>query len=166
VVISNQQLRTAFLSPQMKCYFEKKLPDVSSAELDVRIEEALKFLNMATYCRGSSVPVSQEIDDIWHLWILETKEYEKLCTLLQGREFIHHRSNTYAECSGDGAEVPPNDMEHDVAMLANYVRNYGPLEEDRVKYWLFAAHLVNNGLTVDQLSQWLTSGTAAEGAAH
>jgi hypothetical protein len=161
VTISNQQLRDAYLSPQMECYFERKLSDVSAAEVGVRIEETLKFLNMATYCHGN-IPVSQEIDDIWHYWILETNEYQKLCASLQGGRFIHHSSNVYAECSGEGNGAPKNDLEQDVAMLGNYVLNYGPFEEDRVKYWLLAAHLVDNcGLSVDQVNDWLTSGTAS-----
>lgn len=144
----------------MRCYFEKKLPDVPPEDVDIRIEETLKFLNIATYCRGN-IPVSKEIDDIWHLWILETREYAKLCSALQGRQFVHHSSNVYAACDdGDGA-VSQNDLDDEVAMLANYVLNYGPFEEERIKYWPFAEHLVNNcGLTIDQLNDWLESGVA------
>jgi hypothetical protein len=66
----------------------------------------------------------------------------------------------YVQCGGDGAEAPENDLERDVAMLGNYVLNYGPFEEDRVRYWVLAAHLVDNcGLSLDQLNDWLTSGT-------
>jgi hypothetical protein len=159
VVLSNQQLRDAFLSPQMQCYFEKKLPDVPPAEVGIRIEEALKFLNIATYCHGN-IPVSKEIDEIWHLWILETREYAKLCSQLQGRQYLHHSSNVFAACAeGDGA-VPENDLDEEVSMLATYVLNYGPFEEERIEYWPFAAHLVSRGLTVDQLNDWLQSGVA------
>jgi len=158
-MISNQKLRDTFLSRQMRCYFERKLPQVSSDEVMVRVEEALKFLNMAAHCHGN-IPVSEEIDEIWHYWILETREYEKLCASLHGGNVIHHSSNVYAECAGDGAEVPANDLEEDVAMLGNYVLNYGPFEEDRIRYWPVAAHLVENcGLSVDQLNEWLTSAT-------
>jgi hypothetical protein len=161
MTISNRELTDAFLSTQMRCYFERKVPDVSSVEVGVRIEETLKFLNMATYCDGS-IPVSKEIDDIWHLWILETKEYAKLCTSLQGGAFLHHSSNVYAECGGDGAKAPTNDLEQDVAALGNYVLNYGPFEAKRIRYWLLAAHLVDNcGLTVRELNDWLTSGVSA-----
>jgi hypothetical protein len=58
-----------------------------SAEVYIRIEETLKFLNMATFCEGN-IPVTQELDDIWHYWVLETREYAKLCVSLQGRDFI------------------------------------------------------------------------------
>lgn len=155
MAITNQQLRDAFLNPQMKCYFEKKLSPLPSVEVGVRIEETLKFLNMAIYCNGS-IPVSKEIDDIWHYWILETREYDKLCSALQGREFVHHSSNVYLKCQG--GHVRQDDLEQDVAMLATYVLNYGPFEKERVKYWLFAAHLVDDcGWSVEKLNDWLTS---------
>jgi hypothetical protein len=57
MAISNQQLRDTFLTPQINCYFEKKLPALCRAELAIRIEETLKFLNIATYCAGT-IPVS------------------------------------------------------------------------------------------------------------
>jgi hypothetical protein len=163
--ISNGQLTEALLSPQMECYFRNKLPGVPAAELLIRIQEALKFLNLATYCEGN-IPVSQEIDDIWHLWILETKEYAKLCASLEGGEFLHHCSNTYAQCDPATITAPVNTLEQDVAMLGNYVLNYGPFEADRIKYWLLADHLVNkSGMTLDQLNEWLISGTTMKGSA-
>jgi hypothetical protein len=156
--ISSQDLTGIFLSPQMRCYFQRKLPDVPPAELDVRIEETLKFLNIAVYCNGS-IPVTQEIDDIWHLWILETKEYNRLCASLQGREYIHHSSHVYAQCGDDAAGPPENDLEEDVAMLATYVRNYGSFEASRVRYWRLAAHLVEKcGWRVEGLNDWLAAG--------
>jgi len=160
MTISNRQLRDAFLSSQMQCYFERKLSPLSSREVGIRIEETLKFLNMATYCHGS-IPVTKEIDDVWHYWILETREYAQLCAALQGREFIHHSSKVYLECGGIDGETSRNDLEEDVAMLGTYVLNYGPFEGDRVKYWLLAAHLVDEcGWSVDQLNDWLIAATA------
>jgi hypothetical protein len=157
MAISNRQLRDAFLRPQMQCYFERKLSPASCAEVAVRIEETLKFLNVATYFR-CNIPVSKEIDEVWHYWILETTEYQELCSKLQGRRFIHHSSNDYLECQGQGTKTHENDLEQEVAMLATYVLNYGIFEKDRVKYWRFAAHLVENvGWTLDQLNDWLGS---------
>ncbi|MBO0696955.1 MAG: hypothetical protein J2P46_01045 [Zavarzinella sp.] len=155
MAISNRQLRDAFLTPPMACYFAKKLPALDPAELGIRIEEALKFLNIATYCRGS-IPVSKEIDDIWHLWILETNEYDRLCRALQGGQFIHHSSNAYLNCCGAANPPPGDELEHKVEMLGTYVRNYGPFQADRLRYWPFAAHLVDDvGWSLDQLNEWL-----------
>jgi hypothetical protein len=166
MAITNQQLRDAFVSPRMKCYFEKKLSPLSCAEVAVRVEETLKFLNMATYFH-CNIPVSKEIDDVWHYWILETREYDKLCSMLQGRRFVHHSSNDYLECSSDDIRLQSNDLEQEVAMLATYALNYGPFEKSRVKYWLFAAHLVDNhGWSVARLNDWLTSASAIPLVGH
>jgi hypothetical protein len=157
VTITNQQLRAAFLTAPMRHYFEKKLAPVSPAEVQVRVEEALKFLNIAVFCHGS-IPVSKEIDEIWHYWILETQEYKKLCRALQGGKFLHHRSNAYTEYFDKDIATRGNDLKHQVAMLSNYLLNYGPFKKDRVKYWLLAAHLVEKcGWSVRQLNGWLTS---------
>jgi len=155
VPISAEQLREAFLTPQLRCYFARKLEHLEADELDARLDETLKFLNMAVFCEGS-IPVSQDIDDIWHLWILETREYSRLCAGLEGRTYIHHSSNVFAECAGDDVEVPENTLEQDVAALAVYVRNYGPFAADRIRFWPLAAHLVEAlGMTVDDLNAWL-----------
>jgi hypothetical protein len=154
VPISNERLRAAFLTPQMARYFAAKLPAVAPAELTIRIEETLKFLNIAVYCTGN-IPVTREIDDIWHLWILETLEYRRLCALLQGRAFIHHTSNVYLQCGG-AAATGEQDPEEKLAALALYVKNYGPLQADRVRYWKYAAHLVDDcGWRLEALNDWL-----------
>ena len=143
----------------MRCYFERKLPDIPQRVVGMRVEETLKFLNMALYCRGN-IPVSQEIDDIWHLWILETREYQQLCSRTHGGRFIHHSSNVYAQCAGGDSDLPTNAVEQDVAVLGNYVLNYGPFEADRVNYWLLAKHLVDTcEWSVSRLNQWLTAAT-------
>src|SRR5690348_4424920 len=94
MVITSQQLRGSFLSPPMLHYLERKFPQLPKAELHARIEETLKFLAIANYCSGA-IPVSRDIDDMWHYWILETQEYEALCLSLPGGRFIHHTSNHY-----------------------------------------------------------------------
>jgi len=155
MAISNERLRAAFLPPQMACYFAKKLPELDAAERQIRIEETLKFLNIAVYCRGN-IPVIRELDDIWHLWILETQEYERLCGLLQGRRFIHHSSNAYTSCGDEDAVPPEQELEEKLAALAMYVRNYGPFQADRVRYWKFAAWLVEDcGWPLEQLNRCL-----------
>ena len=160
-MISNEQLRAAFLTPAMQHYFERKLADVPPAEVLARIEELLKFLNITTHSHGP-IPVSDEIDDAWHLWVLQTREYLELCRQLQGGKFIHHSSNEYEEYADKDVKVRPTDLQRAVSILRAYVVNYGPFEADRVKYWQLAARLTRNlGWTVDRLNAWLTSASAA-----
>jgi hypothetical protein len=155
-VISGPQLREAFLDAPMWHYFKCKLRDVEEAELLLRIEETLKFLFIAGECTGS-IPVSREIDDVWHLWILQTQEYMRLCEQLPQGSYIHHSSNDYLRWF-DPAVGEGQPLAEDVKMLALYVRNFGPFEPERVRHWLLAAHLVQRcGWTVGSLNDWLQS---------
>ena len=159
MTITNRQLRRAFLSSEILNYFMRKLRGTPSGQIMVRIEECLKFLNIATFCRGN-IPVTQEIDDIWHYWILETMDYKNLCQKLTGRSFIHHRSNDFQRPRDKRIQSSINPLEWEVAMLSAYVLNYGPFKPDRVKYWWLADHLVTQrGWSVKKLNNWLKSET-------
>jgi len=139
----------------MKHYFDKKLAPLSSDEVDVRIEEALKFLNMAVHCRGG-IPVNEEIDEVWHYWILETLEYQKLCSKLTGQRMIHHTANDYIEYTDKELEALRVSSAHGVTILLSYVKNYGPFEPDRAKYWRFATAIMERqGWDTDALNRWL-----------
>ena len=156
-VITNEQLRKKYLSAQMQFYFERKLAPLSAEDVQVRIEEALKFLNMAHLCLGD-IPVSKEIDDVWHYWILQTMQYEQLCRELPGGIFLHHTSNEYALYEDPTAKERRIGRREAVTVLASYVLNYGPFTSDRVRYWPFAAHLMTKlGWSIDQLNTWLAS---------
>ena len=156
-MITNEQLRANFLSPAMKYYFDRKLDPLPSAEVDARIEELLKYLNMALHSHGG-IPFSTEIDDVWHYWILQTKEYMWLCHKLDGGKFIHHSSNDYEEFTDKSVRERPVDLPRSVALMRSYVMNYGPFEADRVPYWPVAQQLLERlGWTVEQLNAWLAS---------
>lgn len=156
MTITGQQLCDAYLSAPMLHYLRKKLPQLAEAELRARIEETLKFLAISAYCSGA-IPVSRDIDEVWHYWILQTQEYEALCSSLFGGKFIHHTSNDYIEYFDEDVGMRDN-LSLDVKMLATYVANYGPFEESRVKYWLLAEHLIERcGWKIEELNDWLAS---------
>jgi hypothetical protein len=164
-MISNEQLRTSFVTPAMAYYFERKLAPLPKAEVEVRIEELLKYLNLAAYSHGG-IPFNEEIDDVWHLWIMQTKQYMQLCMALQGGKFIHHSSNDYEEYTDKELKQRPIDLQRAVALLRAYVVNYGPFEADRVRYWTVADRVMKAlGWTVDRLNAWLVS-AAAETRSH
>jgi hypothetical protein len=154
LVISNAQLRSAYLTEPMYAYFRRKVGGISDADLEARIEEALKFLFISGECTGA-IPVTKEIDEIWHYWVLETQEYAALCEALPAGAFVHHSSNDYLAYF-DPSVGEDTDLAADVKMLALYVENFGPFDASRTKYWHLATHLVDKmGWSVEQLNEWL-----------
>lgn len=164
-MITPEQLRKTFLSPAMKHYFDRKLAPLDSAAVDIRIEELLKYLNMAQYSHGG-IPFSNDIDDVWHLWIMQTQEYSALCRKLQGGHFIHHSSNDYEDFTDPDVRSRPIDLQRAIGLLASYVLNYGPFEAQRAVYWPVVLRLAEGlGWTLDQLNAWLGSVSAPVAAA-
>lgn len=162
-MITNEQLRGAFLSPQMKFYFARKLPGLSSGEVDARVEELLKYLNMAIHEAGD-IPFTEEIDEIWHYWILETQEYAALCAKLHGGQFLHHSSSDYL-LHGQDDEAPSfeYDLQRGLAILSSYALNYGPIQPDRARYWPLVEALKSQlQCDLDALNVWLASVHAPE----
>lgn len=159
-MITNEQLRTSFLTPAMKYYFDRKLDPLPSGQVDARIEELLKYLNMAVHSHGG-IPFSDEIDDVWHYWIMQTKEYMLLCQKLDGGKFIHHSSNDYEEYADRQLKERPLDVTRAVSLLRSYVINYGPFAADRIRYWPVARQVSERlGWSAERLNAWLMSTTA------
>jgi hypothetical protein len=156
-MITGRQLREQLLSPQMRFYFDQKLASLPRDEIEVRIEEVLKYLNIVTHCTGD-IPISKEIDDVWHYWILETAEYARLCEKLHGGVFLHHTSNDYAAYFDPDAKNRRIDLTLGISILSSYVLNYGPFERGRVKYWPLAVRLMERlDWDLGQLNNWLSS---------
>ena len=149
-----QMLSTQLLDAAMLNYLRCKFPHLSIDELDVQIEETLRFLFIADECTGS-IPVSREIDEIWHAWILQTQEYMTLCERLPTGRYIHHSSNQYLRYF-DPAVGEGEDLSESVKMLALYVANFGPFEPQRAPHWLLVQHMMNHwhwGL--EAINDWL-----------
>jgi hypothetical protein len=154
-MITNQQLRETFLSPAMQYYLHKKLAPLEPEEIDIRTEELLKYLNMSVYCNGD-IPFNRDIDDVWHFWIMETREYFDLCNKLHGKGYIHHSSNDYQEYFNQDVKDKKPDFDRVIHILVSYVLNYGPFDERRVRYWPLAERLMNSmQWNAEQLNAWL-----------
>src|ERR1700722_16324531 len=155
MTIRGKELREAYVSAPMFHYFRQKLAGLPETELVARLEESLKFLAISRFFVGP-IPVSRDIDAVWHYWILQTQEYQRLCEILNEGKFIHHSSNDYIAYFDK--DIGTHDtLSLDVKMLALYVENFGPFEADRLRYWLLAAHLSEKrGWTVRKVNEWLT----------
>ena len=155
-MISNEQLQQHFVTAPMHYYFHRKLAHLEAKEINIRIEELLKYLNMATFCNGD-IPFSKDIDEVWHYWIMETVEYEVLCKKLTGEGFFHHSSNDYAEYFNPEVKQQKPDFNRGLEILVAYVLNYGEFEEDRVQHWPLAQRIMElRNWNTQQLNKWLT----------
>src|SRR6185503_6973502 len=151
---ADRSLSAALLDAPMSHYFSRKFADLPADELACRIEETLRFLFISHECSGA-IPVSKDIDEVWHACILQTQEYVALCEKLPRGRFIHHSANDYLSFF-DPLVGEHDGLEQDVKMLALYVVNFGPFDERRAMHWLLARHLLKRcGWSLSDLNCWL-----------
>jgi hypothetical protein len=157
---TERSLSAALLDAPMSHYFSRKFADLPDDELACRIEETLRFLFISHECSGP-IPVSKDIDEVWHAWILQTQEYLALCEKLPTGRFIHHSANDYLSLF-DPLVGEHDGLERDVKMLALYVANFGPFDERRAMHWLLACHLLQRcGWSLSDLNGWLSEPSGA-----
>lgn len=153
------------ISDYMKKRLESVFDKISRDELYTRINEFFKYIylssvNIERYkaegslVKGSFIPVNKNIDDIWHEFILQTREYEYLCKSLPGKSFIHHQSgkfNEYKEKHGFEGSV-----KRLLDYLPGYVKYFGKFTNKGLKYWTIPNCLVSSGtLSIEQLNNIL-----------
>jgi hypothetical protein len=138
--LTDQELLGRHLSPDMEAYLARKFPALETEELHRRVAECLKGLTLMHLLPGD-IPFSDEVDAVWHYWLLETAEYCELCMRLTGGEFLHHSSADYPPMQRAQAEQSPRDaVRRLLAFFALYVSRFGPIDERRLAYWpAFAA---------------------------
>lgn len=116
-------------------YLFKKCSHQTQNETLQQAEECLRFLSLSFLSCGS-VPISQKIDDLWHLLILETEAYNSLCASLPGQRFIHHTSDDFHKPQLE-LSLSEKGRRH-LEWLVNYARCFGSLQEHNIIYWPFA----------------------------
>ncbi|MCP9210230.1 hypothetical protein [Streptomyces cucumeris] len=103
-----------------------------------QVLECLRYLYLVSRHQdrlsGLFLPVEQEIDEIWHYLILQTREYRTLCEeRLPGRYFIHHRSIGY----DDYQQEPGREraIEEALRWIPLYRAAFGPFDEGALPHW-------------------------------
>jgi hypothetical protein len=156
-MISNETLQQLFITPNIRYYLHKKLAPIAPSEIDIRTEELLKYLNMSRHCNGD-IAFNEAIDEVWHLWILETQEYYTLCQKINGTQnsYIHHSSSDYLAFSNPEIKSKLLDADRLFNILLSYVHNYGPFTAERVVYWPLALSIMQSShWSIDQFNAWL-----------
>ena len=172
-----------FFSPSLYTYFRVKRPEIDANEMRVRLTELLKFLILSHEFPGN-ILFGEELDDLWHLWIMQTREYEKLCRSLPGGRFIHHDSRdqpadtvVWAEVEHlvarmiaekkakgvalAGADLSPQKLRENAERLlsffASYVENFGQIQSEVVHCWPPLQRLMRRmDWSTDELNAFLT----------
>lgn len=135
--IPDLELVNEFLSLRQISLLRKVIKGVSERELNIRMTEMVKFLILASMDEGTSnfIPCTNEIDDLWHACILETREYREMCGRLPGKRFIEHKHLPFDEFV---EEKSTEDMlRSDLEWGASYVANFGPFSGEALPLWIF-----------------------------
>ena len=132
-IISNEMLIDQFVSKEMENYFYIKLKEETDDYIKVKICELLKFLTLSHNTNGN-IPFNAEIDEMWHLWILQTIQYQELMEKLPSKQFIHHCSNDYKDGREDEV-CSETENNKEFSYLVSYVGNFGPFTKDTYKFW-------------------------------
>jgi hypothetical protein len=126
------------------------------AEAERQLIECLRYLYLVSAhpasLRGQFLPVEQEIDDVWHYLILQTREYQTLCEeRLPGRFFIHHRSLPFGEHRQEATREQR--IEAALRWLPLYRDTFGAMDEHALPYWTMAKFLHGQmGLSLQQIA--------------
>ncbi|MCS0603563.1 hypothetical protein NX794_20435 [Streptomyces sp. LP11] len=126
------------LHDEVVSHFAGKPDAPPQAVVTHQVRECARYLYLVSRhpdrLAGLFLPVEQDIDEIWHYLILQTREYRALCEeRLPGGHFIHHRSIAY----GDYHEEPGRETAAEEALrwVPLYVETFGPFDEDALPHW-------------------------------
>ncbi|HEV8052091.1 MAG TPA: hypothetical protein VGP47_06335 [Parachlamydiaceae bacterium] len=147
-LLSDNELVKKYLPLKMEKFFYKKLSSEKQERVKLKIVEFLKYIVLSQYTAGP-IPFSKEIDEIWHIWILQTRQYQELMELLPIDKFCHHCSNAYYDEGENEIEVE-KEINRKVSFLMSYVHNFGEFKEETLRFWPMAFdlyHLHGNCLT-------------------
>jgi hypothetical protein len=124
-----------FISDAMLKYFQAKMPDLDPDVLVRRVCELLKYLILVRFSPGR-ILFGKDVDDVWHYWILQTRQYSELCEKLPGKWFRHHSSTVYQEAAEQAEKVDIADaLQRILSFFISYYRNFGPITEERLACW-------------------------------
>lgn len=116
-----------------------KFKDRDPGALHVMMTEFLKFMFLRSQYGGGFIPVCGDVDDIWHEFILQTREYAAFCEALPGQHFIHHNSRHLSDFTDgkDRREV----IEKLLSWLPRYYQHFGDFTAETLSCWVMVQFL-------------------------
>lgn len=142
------------------------------AHVERQVIECLRYLYLISRYPeelvGLFLPVEQEIDEVWHYLILQTREYRELCEeRLPGRFFIHHRSLPYEDYHEQTQPSREEALEEALRWLPLYREEFGPFDEGALPHWTMVRFLKERvGLSLDAIAALEAEGEGAQPGAE
>jgi len=143
------------LHTEVVVYFTAKT-DHPGDFVERQVLECLRYLYLVSahqdQLAGTFLPVEQEIDEVWHYLILQTREYREFCTRLPGGFFIEHRSISYTEY----ADEAPRERTAAEALrwIPLYQAAFGPYDEGALPHWTMVRFLHEQlGMSMEQIGE-------------
>lgn len=129
-----RELLGSALHDEVVAHFAAKPGAPAASVVTHQVRECLRYLYLVSrhpvLLGGLFLPVEQDIDEIWHYLILQTREYRRLCEQrLPGGHFIHHRSISY-----DAYQADPG-REEALRWIPLYTAAFGPFDEAALPHW-------------------------------
>lgn len=108
----------------------------SNEDFDFLLKEFLKFISIQSVTDPKFIPVNGDVDEIWHEFILQTRDYEEFCSeILPGKRFIHHGSIGLGDYS-DRENLDLDDLYvHCFEWLGLYAKNFGEFTSRQLRVW-------------------------------
>jgi hypothetical protein len=134
------------------------LTDYTETVRDELIDECLKFLWICSSINKKAfVPVSQDVDNVWHAFILQTRLYPGLCSILPGKDFIHHQSGSFYDyMSATSGQLMAEEL---VLWLTEYHRMFGDFTAESAQHWVIVNFLMQGeGLSLAEVNTLAAGG--------
>ncbi|GAA3487690.1 hypothetical protein GCM10018987_17690 [Streptomyces cremeus] len=141
-------------------HFSQKPDAPDPAVVAHQVRECARYLYLVSRhpdrLAGLFLPVEQDIDEIWHFLILQTREYRELCEQrLPGGHFIHHRSISYDAYRTTEPATPQRTAAAEEALrwIPFYRQTFGGYDEEALPHWTVVRFLHQElGLSLEEIN--------------
>ena len=138
-------------------HFHDRSPEYGRDFVERQLTECLRYLYLVSRHQdrlsGLFLPVEQDIDEIWHYLILQTREYRAFCEeRLPGGFLIEHRSVSYENYQREpGREQALGEA---LRWIPLYCQEFGPFDPGALPHWTIVRFLHQHmGLSLTEISE-------------
>ncbi|CAM5472454.1 hypothetical protein GCM10010329_30920 [Streptomyces spiroverticillatus] len=159
--LTPERILGAELYRETLAHFTQKPGAPEADVVAAQVRECARYLHLVSRHRdrlaGLFLPVEQDIDEIWHFLILQTREYRDLCEQrLPGGHFIHHRSISYDAYRTSAETVAPSRAtaaEEALRWIPLYAEAFGGYDAEGLPHWTVVRFLHEElGLSLTEIN--------------